>query len=68
MIMGSTRIVRGDYGDRFSRADIIEKFHVLNENTLGEDRADKVAEAVDRLDSPAGVCGLTNLLEGRSAK
>ena len=62
VLKGSTDIVRGDYGNRVSRTEIIEKFHFLNDGILGEDQADKVVETVDRLDSLADVRELTALL------
>ena len=68
VLKGSTDIVRGDYGNRASRSEIIEKFHALNDSILGEAQADKVVETVDRLDSLADVRELTALLGGRSTK
>ena len=68
VLKGSADIVRGDYGNRVSRMDIIEKFHALNDGILGKDQADKVVETVDRLDSLADVRELTALLGGGTAK
>ncbi|MCH9011217.1 MAG: MmgE/PrpD family protein [Chloroflexi bacterium] len=68
VLKGSADIVRGDYGNRAFRSEIIEKFHALNDSILGEAQADKVVETVDRLDSLADVRELTALLGGRSTK
>jgi 2-methylcitrate dehydratase PrpD len=68
VLKGSTDIVRGDYGNRVSRTEIIEKFHSLNDDILGEDQANKVVETVDRLDTLADVRELTALLGGRSTR
>lgn len=64
VLNGSTNIVRGDYGNRVSRVELIGKFHFLNDGILGKDEAGGVIETVDRLDMLADVRDLTALLGG----
>jgi 2-methylcitrate dehydratase PrpD len=64
VLKGSTHVVRGDYGNRVPRSEIIEKFHVLNDGILGKEQADHVVETVDRLGTLTDVRQLTALLGG----
>jgi hypothetical protein len=64
VLKASTNIVRGDYGNRVPRSEIIEKFHFLNDGILGKEQADHVVETVDRLGSMIDVRQLTALLGG----
>ena len=61
-LQSTSGIVRGDYGNRVPREELLEKFHFLNDSDLGKDRANEVIEAVDRLDGMEDVRELTSLL------
>ena len=52
----------GDYGNRAPREALIEKFHSLNDEALGESRATEVIGVVERLDGVENIRALTERL------
>jgi len=56
--------LRGDYGNRISKDEVVEKFHYLAGDILGRARANDVVNAVVRLDSMADIRELTSLVGG----
>ena len=64
-IVGQTApSLRGDYGNRISREEVIDKFHNLTDEILGRGRADDVVDAVATLDRMADIRELTSLVGG----
>lgn len=61
---GTTSIVRGDYGNRVPREELLDKFHFLNDDILGRKRTDAVIRSTDRLEELRDVRELTSLLGG----
>ena len=64
VLEGDTNIVRGDYGNRAPRQELLDKFHFLNDDILGQERVQAVIETVDRLEQLPDVRELTSLLGG----
>ncbi len=64
VLKGAAAIVRGDYGNRLPRQQLLDKFHSLNDGILGAERAAEVTDAVERLERLADVRELTRLLGG----
>ena len=58
---GSTIIVRGDYGNRVLREELIEKYHFLTDDRIGPNRAESIVNTVDRLDEMSDIQELTSL-------
>lgn len=56
--------LRGDYGNRVPKEEIIEKFHYLADDVLGHSRAEEVVDAVQRLDQMEDIRELTSLVGG----
>ena len=56
--------VKGDYGNRVPRQDLLDKFHFLSDGILGQERARAVVKTVDRLEELPDVRELTSLLGG----
>ena len=63
-LKGSASIVSGDYGNRLPRQQLLDKFHSLNDDIMGSERAAEVTEAVGRLEQLSDVRELTSLLGG----
>ena len=63
-VEAATTIVRGDYGNRLPRRELLDKFHFLNDGILGEERAETVVQTVDRLEHLDDIRELTSLLGG----
>ena len=61
---GENTIVRGDYGNRVPREELVEKFHFLADDILGAQRSAKVLGAVERLEALPDIRDLTGLLGG----
>ena len=64
VLEGATTIVRGDYGNRVPRQQLLDKFRFLNDEILGLEGAQAVVNAVDRLEHLSDVQELTALLGG----
>ena len=47
---GNTTIVRGDYGNRVLKEELVDKFHFLTDEIIGPKRAESIVNAVDRLE------------------
>ncbi len=60
---GNTTIVRGDYGNRVLKEELVDKFHFLTDEIIGPKRAESIVNAVDRLEQIADIrelCALFN--------
>ena len=57
-----TSIVRGDYGNRVPRAELLEKFHSLTDHILGAAKAGKIITTVESLDQLSDIRELTSLV------
>ncbi|MCH7787095.1 MAG: MmgE/PrpD family protein, partial [Chloroflexi bacterium] len=64
VLEGDTTIVRGDYGNRLPREELLEKFHFLNDSILGSERANEVIDTIDGLERLSDVRELTALVGG----
>ena len=64
VLEGDTTIVRGDYGNRLPREELLEKFHFLNDGILGSERASEVIDTIDGLERLSDVRELTALVVG----
>lgn len=61
---GANALVRGDYGNRVPREELVDKFHFLADDVLGEERSGDVLSAVDQLEVLPDIRDLTTLLRG----
>jgi len=64
VLESGTTIVRGDYGNRLPREELLEKFHFLNDSILGSERANEVIATTDGLERLSDVRDLTALVGG----
>ena len=64
VLEGDTNIVRGDYGNRVPRQKLLDKFHFLNDDILGQERVQALIKTVDRLEQLPDVREMTSLLGG----
>ncbi len=64
VLEGGTTIVRGDYGNRLPREELLEKFHFLNDSILGSERVNEVIVTTDGLERLSDVRELTALVGG----
>ena len=62
VVEGEAGIVRGDYGNRAPREELLDKTHFLNDGVLGRERDQAVVRTVDRLEHLTDVRELTKLL------
>jgi hypothetical protein len=58
----STTVVRGDFADPVSAAEVVGKFVALVSDVLGSDRARAVVEMVEQVETLKDVRDLTALL------
>ncbi len=62
VLEGDTEIVRGDYGNRVRRQELLDKFHYLTNDIIGRESADVVVKIVNRLEHLSDVRELTSHL------
>jgi 2-methylcitrate dehydratase PrpD len=55
-------VVKGDYGNRVPREDVVSKFHFLTDHLVGESKANDIVNAIDRLEKFGDIRELTSLL------
>ena len=61
-LRGDTTIVRGDWGNRAPREELIDKFKLLSTEIIGEERVGASLDAIDRLPALDDVRELTSIL------
>ncbi|HAL46543.1 MAG: MmgE/PrpD family protein [SAR202 cluster bacterium] len=61
---GANTLVRGDYGNRIPREELVDKFRFLTDDALGAERSAEVLKAIDGLEHLTDIRDLTGLLRG----